>query len=97
MGFKDRLLFAFVVVSTLVLVLVDIFVGMTIFNGVDALVPMAGNTVNVSAALKNVMYMFAVAFGNFVIIGINVFLFHYKFHAYEQMAEEDDDYDELGG
>lgn len=91
MGVKENLLFGFTVISTLAIVMLDVFICVTVYNSMGTLVPMIGNNVSMVAVLKNIMYMFAVAFVNMAVIAINLFLFVYKFRTYELMSEEEDE------
>lgn len=91
---RDKIIFIFVAFATILLVVVNIFVGMTIYTQGNALLHSNGNAKDISTGMGYMLFMFGISFLNSLILLIGVFLLHYKLWALQRDAEEEV-YDEL--
>jgi hypothetical protein len=89
---RDKIIFIFVAFSTVILVVVNIFVGMTIYTQGDTLLHSTGSAQDISTGMGYMLYMFGVMMLNNLILLLSVFLIHYKLWHLQKDSEE---YDEL--
>ena len=89
---RDKIIFIFVAFSTVVLTVVNIFVGMTIYTQGDTLIHSTGSAQDISTGMGYMMFMFGIILLNNLILILSVFLIHYKLWYLQKDSEE---YDEL--
>lgn len=90
---RDKLLFVFVAFSTVVMVILNIFIGMTIYTQGDTLIHSTGSAQDISTGMGYIMYILGVLVLNSIVLLSSVFMMHYKLWCLQRDAESENEWD----
>lgn len=90
---RDKIMFAFVAFTTIIMVVMNIFVGMTIYTQGDTLIHSTGSAQDISTGMGYMLFIMGVLVLNSLIMILIMFLLHYKFWCLQKEAEYEDEID----
>lgn len=86
-------MFIFVAFTTIVMVVINIFIGMTIYTQGDTLIHSTGSAQDISTGMGYMLFILGVVILNSLITILSLFMLHYKFWCLQKDAEAEDELD----